>query len=64
MFSNKMDFSSCAIWIDFYKLDYLVTHKYATWVHVILREASFPVGLVAACRWPIIIATVIILQNC
>ena len=33
------------------------------WVHVILREASFSVGLVAACRWPIVTATVIILQN-
>ena len=40
-------------------------HKYATWVHVILREASFlcPMGLVAACRWPILTAGTVILQN-
>ena len=40
-----------------------VTHKYATWVHVILRETSFHVGLMAVCKWPIIAASVITLQN-
>ena len=44
-------------------IDHHINHKYATLVHVILREASFPVGLVAACRWPIVTATVLILQN-
>ena len=30
------------------------SYKYDIWVHVILREANFSVGLVAACRWPIL----------
>ena len=39
------------------------TSSYATWVHVILREASFHVDLAAAGRWPIVTATVIFLQD-
>ena len=54
-----------AIWLKTFKCNsYSIQYlNYATWVHVIPREASFPVGLVAACRWPIVTATVVILQN-
>ena len=58
MFSNKMDFSFCVIWIDFHKSS---QQKYAKWDHMFLREASFPVGFVAACRRLIHTATVITL---
>ena len=33
------------------------------WDHVFLREASFLVGFVAACKWPMLSATPITLQN-
>ena len=39
------------------------SHKYATWDHVIQREASYPVGSMGACKWPILTARVRPLQS-
>ena len=39
---------------QFSRLVTTVNSSISSWVHMILRKASFSVGLVAACRWPIV----------